>query len=805
MIPGAWLLLALIALPLGPMAAPGSAAAQDAARPDAALDPIPLAEVTARAEEVGALLRTLDPQLPPDGQVARIESELPALSERLTQRFDRTRRTIETRPGLGTIDALADSWQSSRLDLRARLDTLTTRAIWLDQQRQRLTALEQTWSRTQEAYATGTPDYLIERVGAVRSAVGAAQARVSSQRGATLQLQDSVAREVTRCDEALALLGQARRRATSGLFAREIAPIWSPVMRSRALSEVPGVIGESFHAEFRLLRRFVADEADRMVLHGGLIVGLVALFWWARRRAREWRTQGKPSGSLADLFEQPVAAALLLGLLSTLWIYSDVPRGALVLVEIGTLLPVVVILRRLLPPAVRPGLYALAGFFLLDRLRDLATILPLLERAIFLVEMLAAVVVLGWAWWSGRLRNLLATDDGSALGRARGALARVAFWGFVTAFVAGAIGTMSLARLLGSGILASGYMALVLTAGRRLADGLVAFALRVWPLRRLKMVEHHRSLLERRAHVGLRAVAITAWVAGTLDVFGVLESVMAGGRRFLTAELTTGALRLSVGDVLAFAVTIYAAFLFSSLVRFVLAEDVFPRLQLRPGLPYALSSLLGYAIVFAGFILALAAVGVNLDRITLLGGAFGIGVGFGLQNIVNNFVSGLIVLFERPVRVGDAVQIGDVQGEVRRIGIRSTTVRAWEGAEVIVPNSMLVSDRVTNWTPADQSRRLDIPVNVAYGTAPDKVLKVLAEVAHGHPDVAPAPAPQSLFLGFGDSALRFELRVWTGRLDRHVAVKSELGIAVYAALREAEMTIPLPQQEIRVYQDPPPR
>ena len=114
----------------------------------------------------------------------------------------------------------------------------------------------------------------------------------------------------------------------------------------------------------------------------------------------------------------------------------------------------------------------------------------------------------------------------------------------------------------------------------------------------------------------------------------------------------------------------------------------------------------------------------------------GIGVGFGLQNIVNNFVSGLILLFERPVRVGDAVQIGDVQGEVRRIGIRATTVRAWEGAEVIVPNSQLVAERVTNWTPADYRRRLDIPVNVAYGSAPDKVIQVLTEVAtvtNGHP------------------------------------------------------------------------
>jgi len=236
----------------------------------------------------------------------------------------------------------------------------------------------------------------------------------------------------------------------------------------------------------------------------------------------------------------------------------------------------------------------------------------------------------------------------------------------------------------------------------------------------------------------------------------------------------------------------------------VLAEDVFPRLNLRPGLPYALSSLVKYAIVSVGFVLALLALGVNLNRVTVLGGALGVGVGFGLQNIVNNFVSGLILLFERPVRVGDGVQIGDVQGEVRRIGIRATTVRAWEGADVIVPNSQLVAERVTNWTPMDYRRRLDIPVNVAYGSAPDKVLQVLTEVAKSHPDVVAMPAPLALFLGFGDSALQFQLRAWTNRLDRHLVVKSELGVAVYAALGEAGFSIPFPQHEIRIHPTAPP-
>src|SRR5437867_10925257 len=432
------------------------------------------------------------------------------------------------------------------------------------------------------------------------------------------------------------------------------------------------------------------------------------------------------------------------------------------------------------------------------RHRDLLGPRPLLERGLFVLEMLAAAALLGWFARSGRLDDLI-TASGASAPRVRKDLFKLALAGVLVALAADIVGNVSLARLVGSGILSSRYLAMVLVAGRRLAEGLVTFALRVRPLTRLRMVEHHGAWLERRAQRLLHTVSVVVWVVGTLDYFGALVPAVDLARRALDANLTIGALSLSLGDVLAFVLTVYLASVVSSLIQFVLAEDVFPRMNLRPGLPYALSNLTKYTIVSIGFILALLALGVNLNRVTVLGGALGVGVGFGLQNIVNNFVSGLILLFERPVRVGDAVQIGDVQGEVRRIGIRATTVRAWEGAEVIVPNSQLVAERVTNWTPIDYRRRLDIPVNVAYSSAPDKVLRVLIEVAQNHRDVVPSPAPVALFLGFGDSALQFQLRAWTNRLDRHPLVKSELGVAVYAALQEAGLSIPFPQHEVRIH------
>jgi len=681
------------------------------------------------------------------------------------------------------------------------MSAVTDRANWLEQQRALLGKLSETWTLTrQELRMAKVPPEVLQRTLDTVGAITAAQARVETQRAATLILQDRIARELTRTDASLASIGQARKRAADTLFRRDSPPLWH--LRPRPPGEMSAAVSDSLAEQLAALRTFVKEQPERIALHAAVLLAALAFIPWARRRARRLTAAEGVAQSLAVVFDQPVAAGLVLGMLSAFWIYADQPRTARLIAEVGAFPPMLLILRRMVARPMRPVLYVMAALFLADIVRDLVVPLSLFERVLFLAEMLTASVMLIWLALSGHSDSLTATT-GSALGRMRRVLLDLGLVGCLIALIAGTVGSVSLARLVGSGVLLSGYLALVLIAGRRLAEGLVMFALRVPPLTHLRMVQHHGAYLEERATTLLRVGTGIGWIVATLDYFGALTPVIASVRRVLDASLKLGAVNLSLGDVLGFVITLYVAYLVSSLIQFVLAEDVFPRLSLRAGLPYALSSLIKYAIAFVGFLLGLFALGVNLDRVTVIGGALGIGVGFGLQNIVNNFVSGLIVLFERPIRVGDAVQIADVQGEVRRIGIRSTTVRSWEGAEVIVPNSQLVADRVTNWTPFDQRRRIEIRVNVAYGSPPDKVLQVLAEVAQGHPDVVTTPAPLALFLGFGDSALQFQLWAWTNRLDRFGVIKSELGVAIYTAFREAGFSIPFPQQEIRLLQNPP--
>jgi len=343
--------------------------------------------------------------------------------------------------------------------------------------------------------------------------------------------------------------------------------------------------------------------------------------------------------------------------------------------------------------------------------------------------------------------------------------------------------SVDFADFLGGGTLYLVYTAFVLLAFRLAANGLVAIALVEQPLARLRALAHHRALVERRIGSLLDLLVVCAWVWTALYRFELLSPVGDVLSSALGARLHIGDLDLAIGRLLGFAAVVVAAYLITRVVVFLLEEDVYSRMELPRGVPYALSTLTRYALLLAGFLVALGTLGLDLTKVTVLVSAFGIGIGFGLQQIISNFVSGLILLFERPVQVGDAVQLGDLGGHITRIGIRSSTVLTPEGAEVIVPNSKMIEDRVTNWTLSDRRRRVDLEVGVEFEVDSERILALLVEVARRDRRVSADREPEALLVKFGEKSSEFHLRVWTTEAN-WMRLRSDLGVAVQRALRE---------------------
>jgi small-conductance mechanosensitive channel len=253
--------------------------------------------------------------------------------------------------------------------------------------------------------------------------------------------------------------------------------------------------------------------------------------------------------------------------------------------------------------------------------------------------------------------------------------------------------------------------------------------------------------------------------------------------------------------------SLFLLFYLTSKLKKLLVNRVFPRYGLSEGLSQSIAAIVRYAIVVVGLVIIFQASGIDLSALGILMGALGIGIGFGLQNITNNFISGIVILFERPIKVGDRVEVGDISGDIIKISARATTIITNDNIAVVVPNSDFINSTVINWSLNDRNVRFNFPVGVAYKEDPARIKRLLLEVAQANPGVLENPPPDVLFDEYGDSSLNFILRVWTNEYSNKPKVlKSQLYYAVFEKFREHGVEIPFPQRDVYLkggYTDPP--
>jgi small-conductance mechanosensitive channel len=245
--------------------------------------------------------------------------------------------------------------------------------------------------------------------------------------------------------------------------------------------------------------------------------------------------------------------------------------------------------------------------------------------------------------------------------------------------------------------------------------------------------------------------------------------------------------------------SLFLLFFISSKIRKVLVKKIFPRYDLDIGVSQSMATIVRYVLIIIGLIIIFQTTGIDLSAIGLLVGALGVGIGFGLQNITNNFISGLIILFERPIKVGDRIELDDLAGNIIDISARATTIITNDNIVVIVPNSDFINSRVINWSHNNKQVRLNFPVGVSYNEDPVKIRKLLTEVTIANPGILSSPKPYILFDGFGDSSLNFNVLVWTSEfIDRPKILRSELYYEIFAKFKEHNVEIPFPQQDIHL-------
>jgi potassium-dependent mechanosensitive channel len=758
---------------------------------------VPLPDIVSASDSASEGLNEIQSELSSNKTLDNVTRELVATTQEIDARELETRRILRPGVPLETLGDFATRWQTLADQLTAAGRQLTDRATALDRELTQMSATRTTWKATLElAGKSNAPPEVVQRINQVLQGIDTTEEMLQKRRAAVLSLQTRVAEQAQRANSALRSIRSAQSAAVNRLWVQDSPPIWSPEVRTAAAQSLGRDSQVSLGAQAAQVRKYLEREWTKLIYVALLFIAFALIMLRVKRHVARWTDRDRGLDHTNRVLQMPFSTASLLTIISARLILHDAPRAVWLILASLALIPIVLLLRRLIDRHLFPIVNALVVFYFVAQLRVLAASIPVLSRIMLLVEMLGGLIFLIWFIRARRRSGPRTTSNKTA--RVAGSIAVA---GFGAIIVADLLGYVALANYLSVAILTAAYFAVALYAAARILEGLVFFGLQIRPLAELAVVQRQRPLLRRRIARLIEVAAIVTWVLLALSAFSLREAVISRTIALLNTKFGVGSVHFSLGAVVAFILTIWITLLLSRCLRFFLKEEVYDRFHLARGPAYAVSTLVHYVVLLVGFYVAIAALGADMTKFAILAGAFGVGIGFGLQNICNNFFSGLILLFERPVQVGDLIQVGDQTGVVRRIGIRASIIALDDKSQLIIPNGQLISEKVTNRTFSSMQKRMELTIRIAYGSDPEQVIALLLKTAAANPKVTKYPPPDAVLKQFGEDALVFVLGFTTEEVAQFPFVQSDVAVAVNAALREAGIEIPYPQRIVRLEQD----
>lgn len=724
-----------------------------------------------------------------------IQEALPAAGASVATLVTYSEDLLKKEPSLAQLRDLRSAWRTTLSRLAEWQTALQSTSAQLERDLTGLRDRESAWRRTlDEAGGNELPQSVVAQVARMVEVVDSARQKTVAQRNHVLAIRNQVSILQVKVDATIAHLDAAIEQRRADILLKDSAPVWEHGMVAQPIQPPPGgaVLDEEDMKGFLryMEMNFLKVLAVYVVTYVLILVPMLLL----RRRAETWvEDEDQAMQRLGRVLRRPFSVSVLLTIPIGFLLAGRPPNLALNLLGLLLLIPLIRIVPMVVSPQLARSVYLLGLLYALDRLALFVAPFSMARRWMLLILTIVAGVAFLWQDRRIRPEHLRVLSVGVLHFLLRSALIMLA-----VSAVLNVVGYVSLSQNLTGGVVTSLYMAMLIHSTALIAHSFATILLR--PLKsRSEMVPPQRlSRLHTRIRAGITVLSLIALLLAVLGNFGVLGPTWSAVSTVLNAPLNIGAIHVTLNSIATFALAMFFAFVFSDLLRLFLDLAIFPRIQLQHGSAKAVSQLTNYAVLFLGFLVASSAAGLDMSKFAFLAGAIGVGVGFGLQNVVNNFVSGLILLFERPVHIGDRVTIrGGVNGIVNNIGIRASTIRTWDGADVVVPNGDLLANDLTNWTLTDSRRRSELLVGVAYGSDPDKVIEILLATAKSHPKVDRFPEPHAVFTSFGDSALNFVLRFWT-HIDDMLFTSSEIHIAVNRSLTEAGIEIPFPQQDVHI-------
>ena len=756
---------------------------------------IPLSDVPQKAVETLEQLKKIKQVFSENQTMTEIHVTLPAYLQSIQPYLDEGIEKTLSKRSIRAIQKARSNWKvyKSKLDEWAQL--YRTRITIYDEKRKELEAYSALWSETHiNANAKSAPEVIQNHIANVIIAIEELRSQAKKNYDLLLTDDNSISTMSARIDERIDLLKRAEEEMSNNVFYKDRLPLLEaiktePLLPLQFFKGILTNLSEKSN-EFKIYVQNHPKEKIIILIASLLIIGFIGYFYMLYRKQTLFVESISRKRKVFFFITRPLSTAILLIALVQVGVYTEQPQSVKDMVVFIIFIPVMRIILLVLHSKIRPYLFSYFFLIFLDLLQRNALNDFLDDRLLLIaidLGMIALIILfikkkVVEHMEMGFLKNLFYKS-----------LPLMVLL-LVVSIIANINGMAYLSERITHGLFVAIQSSIIFYALTIILSGYVIILLR----RRIAIVSNlldkYADKIERNVTLFIKLFMVLWWLKILVRTLGFESQFNTLIKEILEQSWVVGTTTISVHALVSFVFILLSTWILARVVQLLLEVELFSRIHFSRGVPTAISTISNYVIIISGLLIAISSLGVTTQQLALVFGALGVGIGFGLRNIIANFISGILMVFERPIQIGDTIEVDNTMGKVLHIGTRASSIKTFDGSEVIVPNERFISSKIINWTLSDERRRKELHIKVAFDSDIETVLEIMRSVALEHESVLKDPEPLPAFEGFGDYYLEFKLYYWL--TDNLIPAQSDVAIGVYKKLKEAKIATPMPIQEL---------
>ncbi len=757
-----------------------------------------LSELVRKSTSDGVYLDKIEDRLLDSAALAKIFRRVDASDETVKEMLKDPRNKSLNSLTFRKLQNLNSLWSSRRTRIVNYIDALSNQIDDLNEEKTHIEELTKFWSE----YAKKRSGKKVNKVlsGKIKKIEKSARLvfpKFDKQLNTLLIKLDELGNLKLVIDERIQKINFALTNSATDYFSLDIKPIWSHHKEYD---------GEAFTTNLSInFSRYITDQKgviyDHLGAHIFLIVIFFVLYYILRRTSKNPEINLNRTypflENISLVFEMKVITALFLTILISIVLYKNAVAIFMQSLLAAQIVFFLLLANKVISRNILKQLIMLVSFYYGLKLVDIFSHQDYIGHLLLLIVNVLFVV---WLIKTKIKKYFISGLEFSSSAK-RVSVYYVNLVGVTALFslITNIIGYINISYFLFSAVVGFSLFGIILYFWYAIMNNMLYVFLQMKKSDNFKLLYRERNIIFKYLSRILWVFSISLLVYVLMTILAIRLIVVTSFWNIMEYPIEIGSFSMTLSNIALFFIIIWVSMILARFIQTILRDEVLVRAKFDRGLPATISMLVRYSIITIGFFIALSAMGFEFSQLTVILGALSVGIGFGLQNIFNNLVSGLILIFERPIHIDDTIEVNNMVGQVRSIGIRTSNVRTLDGAEVIIPNGLLISNEVINWTLSDKKRRIEVNIGVAYGSDVKKVTKLLYEVVKRHKEAIDFPPPLILFDEFADSSLNFRILFWTDNYGEWLRIRSDILFAVNDILEKENIVIPFPQRDVHMY------